>query len=94
MFPKDYKVQLLLKIMGRKKITFINGWDISEDDLKEHMKNIKKKNCCNGSYKCISDSGKKTNNFEIQFQGDLIDFLKEYLINSGIDSDNIIIKGV
>lgn len=93
-FPKEHKVQILLKTMGRKKVTYITGWNIPDDELKEHIKNIKKKKCCNGSFKPIVESGFITNNNEIQFQGDIIDFLKEYLIKSGIDSDNIVIKGI
>lgn len=87
-FPKELKVQVLLQTMGRKKITFLTGWNINNEELKDHMKNIKKKNGCNGTIKTLED-----NKTEIQFQGDLVDFLKDYLVKSGIEPNNIIIKG-
>ena len=84
-------IELWKELLKRKKNTFILGWTISENELKEHIKIKKKKIGCNGNIK-----KKKINEVEhevVLFQGDHIDFIKNYLINYGIDKDNIIIKG-
>jgi translation initiation factor 1 (eIF-1/SUI1) len=82
-------IEIWLETYGRKKNTFISGWEISEDELKNHLKNIKKKNGCNGTIKKIPD----TNKLILQFQGDHIDFLKKYLCDNNVEPENIRIKG-
>ncbi len=77
-------IEIWIETMGRKKNTYISGWSIDPEELKNHLKNIKKKNGCNGSIK---------NNNILQLQGDHIEYITEYIINTGIDTNNIIIKG-
>lgn len=74
-------------IKGKKKMTFMTGWDIEKEELKNHLKILKKRLGCNGSIK-NSDEG-----LIFQLQGDKIDVLHEYLLNNNIEKDNIYIKG-
>ncbi len=78
---------------GRKSNTFVSGWDISDDQLKEHLKNIKKKNGCNGSIKDVLDENTNNTIKTLQLQGNHIDFIKDYLINNGVDNNTIYVKG-
>jgi translation initiation factor 1 (eIF-1/SUI1) len=86
---KEIKIEIWVDQNGRKKNTYISGWDIPNDQLKEHLKIIKKKNGCNGTIKTL------TNNVEtitvMQFQGDQVEFIKEYLVSQNIS--NIRVKG-
>jgi len=74
------EITIWIETHGRKKNTFIQGLNFSEDILKEHLKNIKKKHCCNGSLKDNT----------LQFQGDHINNLKLYFNSIGIT--NIVIN--
>jgi translation initiation factor 1 (eIF-1/SUI1) len=88
---KQVNIEIWVDQNGRKKNTYISGWEISDDELKTHLKIIKKKNGCNGTIKTL------TNNLEaiqvMQFQGDQSDFVKKYISEQGIDIKNIRIKG-
>lgn len=87
-------IKIWLEVNGRKKNTYVEGWNITELDLKEHIKIIKKKNGCNGTLKEIcNDSNKSDITKVIQLQGDLIDYMKNYLINNNIDSSIIKVLG-
>jgi translation initiation factor 1 (eIF-1/SUI1) len=87
-------IKIWLEVNGRKKNTYVEGWNITELDLKEHIKIIKKKNGCNGTLKEIcNDSNKSDITKIIQLQGDLIDYMKNYLINNNIDSSIIKVLG-
>lgn len=77
----DNNIIIWLENYGRKKITFISDWNIDEEEIKNHLKNIKKKKGCNGIYK---------DNI-IQLQGDHIDYMVQYLNN--LSFNNITIKG-
>jgi len=119
--------------LKRKNNTFISGWNISEDELKNHLKYIKKKIGCNGTIKKIkksinlinennnsdtdsdsdSDTDSESNSLKnkeldkksdklknnslntkiLQLQGDHINYMKNYLIDLGINKENIVIKG-
>jgi translation initiation factor 1 (eIF-1/SUI1) len=75
---------------GRKSDTFIYGWNINDDELKNHLKNIKKTKGCNGSIKEIT---KETGKIKVmQLQGNIKDYIVEYLLGNGIDQNNIKIK--
>ena len=76
------KIEIWVESYGRKKITYISGWDLPDKDIREHIKIIKKRHGCNGSIK----------NKIIQFQGNISDYVKIYLIDKGIDIDNIRIR--
>jgi len=120
-FEEPENIILWKETLKRKKITFILGWNLPIEELKNHLKFIKKKNGCNGTIvskkktiinKNINDDTKSNSESEsenisenkisidnlnssitIQLQGDHIDFMKNYLIESGINKSNIIIKG-
>lgn len=81
----QHDIEIWLETYGRKKNTFISGWTMSEDEFKS----IKKANGCNGSMKKDKESGKVV----IQFQGDIVDYVHKYLINAGVEEQNIRIKG-
>lgn len=74
---------LRLTKIGRRSNTFLEGWDIPENELKMHIKTIKNIKGCNGSVK----------NGIIQLQGDHIDYLIKYLESKGINKSDIYIKG-
>ena len=87
-------IKIWMEVNGRKKNTYVEGWNITDLDLKEHIKIIKKKNGCNGTLKEIRNDGNKSDITKvIQLQGDLIDYMKNYLINNNIDSSIIKILG-
>lgn len=84
----DIKINIWLETHGRKKKTFISNLQMEEDNVKELLKNIKKRLGCNGSYKY------KIDELIVQLQGDHIDYIYSYLVNNlYINQDNIIIKG-
>ncbi len=98
---KDKTITVWKESRGRKKNTYISGWNISEEQMKDHIKIIKKKNGCNGSIKSIpnededSDKASKDDDLVIvmQLQGDHTDYIIDYLIKTGIDEKSIHIKG-
>ena len=87
-------IEIWMETSGRKKNTYIVGLNLTDIELKEHIKIIKKKNGCNGTLKEMSSSDDKSKMFKvIHLQGDHIEFMKEYLISQNIDSSLIKIKG-
>ena len=85
-------IEIWLETSGRKKNTFIAGWNISDTELKEHIKIIKKKNGCNGTLKEIMNS-EKVEIKVIQLQGDHVDYMQDYLKQQLIDPSLIKVKG-
>ena len=83
----QYKIDISVSRRGRQQITFIDGWNLPENELKEHVSKIKKTIASSG---CIK---KEDNIVQVQFQGNHVEFLMEYLITSGIDKKSIYIKG-
>ena len=87
----ENKIDIWVANSGRKKNTYISGWNLSDLILKNHIKNIKKKNGCNGTLKKLTvDSIEK---IVIQLQGDHIDFMTNYLIDNDIELCHINVKG-
>ena len=89
---KDFNIDLWLEVQGRKKSTYISGWDIELKDLTKHLKIIKKKKGCNGTIKDILNE----NNDKIQvilLQGDHLTYITEYL-SEIINPEFIHIKGI
>ena len=83
-------IKIWIETSGRKKNTYISGWNIPELELKEHIKVIKKKNGCNGTLKEINLVNDKTVFIKvIQLQGDHIEYMKEYLLSQNIESSLI-----
>ena len=89
----ETQIEMWVETNGRKKNTYISGWNIPDEQLKDHLKTIKKKNGCNGTIKEIPDESSSNLIKILQFQGDHSDFVKQYLINTGVDKSSIRIKG-
>ena len=81
-------ITLWMEVNGKKRNTYLVGWNIAESELKEHIKILKKKHGCNGTVKMIDNEGK--NMIGLHLQGDHIDNVETYLTNMGIK--NIIKK--
>jgi translation initiation factor SUI1 len=77
---------------GRKYNTYVSGWNIDNDTIKEHLKTIKRKNGCNGSIKDMEVNGNSIERV-IQLQGDHVDYVKQFIITTGINESQIYIKG-
>jgi translation initiation factor 1 (eIF-1/SUI1) len=92
----DEIVEIWVENRGRKSDTYLQGWSITIDELKEHLKNIKKSKGCNGSIKTLetdlTQSVQKSENV-LQLQGNHKYFLQTYLVEHGVLSENIKIKG-
>lgn len=85
-------IYIWIEKMGRKHNTYVSGWEITDDDLKEHLKIIKKKNGCNGSIKEMIVDGNSLERV-MQLQGDHADYVNHFIIDTGIDASLIHIKG-
>lgn len=77
-------IEIWVEINGKRKNTFITGLPFEEDQMKEHLKNLKKKHGCNGSIKeTVVENVSITT---LQLQGDhldnIIDYFKKYDINN------------
>ena len=56
---ENNNIEVWTESRGRKSDTYIYGWKLSDLELKEQLKNIKKNRGCNGSIKEITrDTGK------------------------------------
>ena len=84
----DNIIDIRLEILKRKKNTYITGWNITEQEIKDHLKYIKKKIGCNGTIKSIDNEN------TILLQGNHCNFMQNYLVEQGIDLDTINIKGI
>ena len=79
------KIEIWVAIDHGRKNTYISGLVYDEANMKEYIKNLKKKHGCNGTLKKVEDK------FIIQLQGDHIDNICDYFEELGIK--DIIIKG-
>jgi translation initiation factor 1 (eIF-1/SUI1) len=77
---------------GRKHNTYVSGWDIEDELIKEHHKTMKKFKGCNGSIKNMEVDGGSVERV-IQLQGDHADYIKKFISDTGIDASLIYIKG-
>ena len=85
------KIEIWCEERGRKCITHVDGWNINDTDLKEHLKNIKNKRGCNG---CVKDIKKEDGSIRVlQLQGNHKEYMIEYLKNQGVDEEIIKLKG-
>jgi len=75
---------------GRKSDTYVSGWNIDDTLLKEHISTIKKKKGCNGGIKELTNETGKIK--VVQLQGNLRDYLFEYIKQTGVDQTQIKIK--
>jgi translation initiation factor 1 (eIF-1/SUI1) len=86
-------IEIWVEAYGRKKNTYVSGWNITEDQLKEHLKCIKKNNGCNGTIKEMTNESGVILQQVLQLQGNHSKYIKEYIISNDVDSNNIRIKG-
>jgi len=84
----EEKVEIWVAVFKGKKNTYISGLLYQESEMKDHLKNIKKKHGCNGSIKTSEENSTK---LIIQLQGDHINHICDYFEDLGIT--NIIVKG-
>ena len=84
----DNIIDIRLEILKRKKNTYVTGWNITDQESKDHLKYIKKKIGCNGTIKIVD------NITTILLQGNHCNFMQKYLVEQGIDLDTINIKGI
>lgn len=87
----DTQIIVIVESYGRNKKTVIKGWNLSADEMKNHLKNIKKANGCNATYKDISEDDKP--DMAVIIQGDISRYIVTYLISIGNNPDNIIVRG-
>jgi translation initiation factor 1 (eIF-1/SUI1) len=78
---------------GKKTNTFLAGWEISREELKKHLKNLKRSHGCNGSIKKATISGVEYNNV-LHLQGNQVDNLLTYLGKNDINIKDIEIKNI
>ena len=87
-------IEIWVETNGRKKNTYLAGWNLPDTELKEHIKIIKKKNGCNGTLKELSSNDPNLESIKaIQLQGDHIEYLKSYLKEHDIDTSLIRVRG-
>lgn len=83
-------IEIWVEDRGRKADTYIHGWNVDDDTLKNHLKTIKRRRGCNGS---IKELVKETGPIKVmQLQGNVKDFVIAYLVENNIDSNNIKVK--
>jgi translation initiation factor 1 (eIF-1/SUI1) len=76
---------------GRKTNTYITGWNIDINEMKDHLKVFKNKNGTNGSIKkCVENDEEM---LKVQLQGDYVDKFFDFLVETGVNKDNIVITG-
>ena len=85
-------IDIWVEVNGRKKNTYIYGWELDMPELKDHLRTIKKKKGCNGTIKNITNDDYGTVSV-LQLQGNHAEYVKTYIVNTGVKSDNIRIKG-
>ena len=83
---EEEEIIIQVKSRGRKCTTNVSGWKIDLSEMKEHLKKLKVTNGCNGTIKSEND------NHNMLLQGNLISIVKEYMINNGVNKDDITIK--
>jgi translation initiation factor 1 (eIF-1/SUI1) len=86
-------INIWCDIYKGKKNTYISDWNINDDELKNHIKIMKKTYACNGSLKELENSIDNTQTKVVQLQGDHRKSIAEYLEKQGIDKTHIKVKG-
>ena len=76
---------------GRKTNTYITGWNIDIIEMKDHLKVFKNKNGTNGSIKNYEENGEEKK--KVQLQGDYVEKFFNFLVETGVNEDNIVITG-
>lgn len=86
-FASEFQITIWKESKGRKTNSYISGWNLEQTELKQYLKEFKVKHGCNGSLK------KEGENSILQFQGDKIDTLINFMIEKGVEEDYIQKKG-
>lgn len=86
-------INIWCDVIKGKKNTYISDWNINDNELKDHIKFMKKKYGCNGTLKELVNHVDETSVKVVQLQGDHIKSVVEYLKTVGIDSSLIKVKG-
>lgn len=94
----DTQIIIMVESYGRNKKTVIKGWNLSADEMKTHLKTIKKANGCNATYKDVSSDAKENvsddkPDMTVIIQGDVSKYIVTYLVSIGNNPDNIIVRG-
>lgn len=87
-FEEDEIITITIERRGRKTNTYITGWNITKEDMKTHLKSLKKKFGCNGSVKIMNINSVDT--LCIHLQGEHTDKLQSYLEENNVS--NIVVK--
>ena len=84
-------IEIWVETFGRKSNTYISGLLFSLNELKEHVKTMKRNIGCNGTIKKYM---KDDNEIDvILLQGEHTNYVVKYLIDLNISKDNIHIRG-
>lgn len=86
----EVKIIIFSERNGRKTNTYIVDWDIEKEEIKQHLKNLKKKHGCNGSIKTKMFHGE--NKDVLHLQGEWRYKVKDYLMSLDINENNIEVK--
>ena len=84
------KIIIFSERNGRKTNTYILDWNLDKNDLKLHLKNLKKKHGCNGSIKMKLYHGEEKQ--VLHLQGEWKNEIKNYLLENNIEQNNIEVK--
>jgi translation initiation factor 1 (eIF-1/SUI1) len=85
-------IYIWVEAFGRKHNTYVSGWNIDEEAVKEHLKTMKKKKGCNGTIKDMEIDGNAVERV-LQLQGDHADYVNKFIVDTGVDPSIIHIKG-
>ena len=83
----EKKINLFCEKRGNKSNTYIAGWLITEEEMKKHLKNLKKECACNGSIKTILYDSIETK--VLHLQGNHISAVTNYLKVRNVTNVNI-----
>tara|TARA_B100001123_G_C14700403_1_gene785067 strand:+ start:143 stop:469 length:327 start_codon:yes stop_codon:yes gene_type:complete len=86
----EVKIIIFSERSGRKTNTYIVDWDIKKEEMKQHLKNLKRKHGCNGSIKTKIYQGEDKD--VLHLQGEWKSEVKEYLLALDINDNNIEVK--
>jgi len=86
----EEKLLITVEKRGRKTNIYLSGWEIPIEELKVHLKNLKRSLGCNGSIKEKEINNNMTT--VLHLQGYHMEKLKQYLIEKNVNEDIITIR--
>jgi translation initiation factor 1 (eIF-1/SUI1) len=84
------EIKIFSEKRGKKTNTYMTGWNVDKNELKDHLKNLKRKHGCNGSIKEKIFQG--NNCVVLHLQGEWKDAVKNYLVINNVNESDIEIK--